>query len=306
MLVLLVSERDVVVGDVAPMPDGSPPPTLTFQGLDVEGPGGRLQPGPDLVYRLAGRADLDPYGRIARATSIPAENLGPAVRSALDDLVAPPVYLELDPATASAFLAAEAALLAAQEARHPSVSKATPAVPPQRPHLRLAPAPDVDPLEGGDPVCLWCAREGLPSPHAHESDDHPDVASTAPTFSLDGIGAAFAAGGLTEGMVIRLAGLTEEHRNGLYVVGVITDGVSPTEVRSGETVEATRTGDLIPLRADDAAPESVAALRREAMRAREEAIRIRPREPRHADALLEAAAGYERHASRLAAAGPTR
>lgn len=23
--------------------------------------------------------------------------------------------------------------------------------------------------------CLWCARAGVPEPHRHESDDHPDV-----------------------------------------------------------------------------------------------------------------------------------
>lgn len=124
MLVLLVSERDVLVDETGPLADGSPPTALTFTGPPVEGAGGRLEQGPALVYRLAGTADLS-AALIDRVEGELAEALRPVGQL--------PVYLELAPSTAEAFLAA-------QEAAHPSVGHGIP-----RPRLQLVDATDDEP-----------------------------------------------------------------------------------------------------------------------------------------------------------------
>lgn len=125
MLVLLVDADRVVVDDAQPLEDGSPPPTLTFQGPDIVGAGAMLHRGPDLVYRLAGRPNLvNAYGR-----DIVESPLAPA--SHLAELRALPVYVD------AASIAAEVSPAARGE--HPSG---------QRPHLRLAPPVVVDPAAG--------------------------------------------------------------------------------------------------------------------------------------------------------------
>lgn len=168
MLVLLVSEAAVVVDDARPTPDGTPPDHLLFDGPLVEGDGGRMLPGPDVVYRLVGRANLEPF----------IDGHGLAVDEQFEAL---PVYLQMSEQAARAWREASVT-------GHPVAH-----VPGPRPHLQLAPPPIPDvllrdderpaeptydaltlPPRAGDPFCLWCSRDGKPSPHPHESDDHPD------------------------------------------------------------------------------------------------------------------------------------
>lgn len=205
MLVLLVSERDVLVDELDP-PDGASPPTsLTFQGHDVEGPGGRLQPGPDLVYRLAGQVDLS----AALTDRVEGELL-----EALRPLGPLPVYLELPPSTAEAFLAA-------QDAAHPSVGPGIP-----RPRLQLVPDAPAGVL--GDFIKL-----------GEEHGTHGAV----PTFSVDGFAAALSVGGISEGMRIELAG--HGTADGLYdVVSVVPADGGGVDARL-RPVEPRPDGDLV-------------------------------------------------------------
>lgn len=175
MLVLLVSVESVVVDDARPTPDGTPPDHLLFDGPLVEGDGGRMLPGLDVVYRLVERVNLDPKDALGRWVH------SDAVERALEHVKALPVYLRLSDGAARAWREANVT-------GHPVAH-----VPGPRPHLQLAPPPIPDvllrdderpdeptydaltlPPRAGDPFCLWCDRAGKPSPHPHESDGHPD------------------------------------------------------------------------------------------------------------------------------------
>lgn len=271
MLVLLVSADRVVVDDARPTPDGAPPDHLLFDGPLVEGAGGRMLPGLDVVYRLAGRADLlTAYGDPGAAL------VGVQLAEMLRAL---PVYLQLDPQAARAWREASVT-------GHPVT-----AVPRPRPHLRLADPtelPEAPVLELGvdlpaDPIgsaiALGIADRIFPT----------DVDVDLPVFAMDGVIEALRVGFLKAGQVIRIAGFRDAAMDGPYVIGVVRPAPDGIDC------------DVLPL-TDRPGVDAVEPLRREAARAREAAEDLRTTNAEGALALIEAAAGYERHADRLAAA----
>lgn len=282
MLVLLVSADHVAVVDrPAPPPDETVPQHLLLDGPLVEGEGGRMLPGLDLVYRLVDMAELAPPG----AEVVGELEESPAALELADwlgQMTALPVYLQLDPQAARAWREASVT-------GHPVTT-----VPGQRPHLQLAPPPIPDVLlrdderESGpdlpaDPIgsaiALGIADRIFPT----------DVDEDLPVFSMDGVVEALRVGFLKAGQVIRIAGLPDAEMDGPYVVGVvrpIPDGVDC---------------DVLPL-TDRPGVDAVEHLRTEAERARAAAEDLRTTNAEGALALAEAAAGYERHADRLAAA----
>lgn len=260
MLVLLVAPDHVVVDDARPLEGGFPPPTLTFDGPDYVGAGAQVHRGPTLIYSLAGRVDLDGYGHLASlVTVLVEEGVGSIAEiGALEGLRSLPVYLLAEPVIAL-------------------VGDGTSEMLAGRP--RLAAVPDIAEL---DRLGVDVVRDpGLPAGVGVVVDG---IGGGARAFEVGDLAQAVADGGLVQGEVIRLAGLSADQLNGDYLVGPVSDTASG------------KTADLMPLRPD---PAGIEALRAEASRARGDALDCRTSDPERARHLLEAAVGYEMHADRL-------